>query len=78
MVQFTEQKEQLTEIPRKQRYALRPSLDKIFQTNNKREIKIYQANQKYGYTLKEIGQYLGLHYTTISKIIKKVENEEEN
>jgi len=41
-------------------------------------MKIYQANQKYGYTLKEIGQYLGLHYTTISKIIKKVENEEEN
>ena len=73
-----EQKEQLIEIPRKQLYALRPSLEEIFQTNDKREIKIYQANQKYGYTLKEIGQYLGLHYTTISKIIKKVENEEGN
>ena len=73
-----EQKEQLTEIPRKQLYATRPSLDKIFQTKDKREIKIYQANQKYGYTLKEIGQYLGLHYTTVSKIIKKVGNEEGN
>ena len=78
MEQFMEQKEQLIEIPRKQRYALRPTLDKIFQTKNKREIKISQASQKYGYTLKEIGQYLGLHYTTISKIIKKVENEEGN
>ena len=41
-------------------------------------MRIYQANQRYGYTLKEIGQYLGLHYTTISKIIKKVGNEEGN
>ncbi len=73
-----EQKEQLTEIPRKQLYASRPSLDKIFQTNDKRERKIYQAKQKYRYTLKETGRYLGLHYTTVSKIIKKVENEEEN
>jgi putative transposase len=78
MEQFTEQKEQLIEIPKKQLYALRPPLDKIFQTKDKREIKIYQASQKYGYTLKEIGQYLGLHYTTISKIIKKMENEEDD
>jgi len=40
-------------------------------------MRIYQANQKYGYTLEETGLYLGLHYNTISKIIKKVENEEE-
>jgi DNA-binding MarR family transcriptional regulator len=31
-----------------------------------------------GYTLKEIGQYLGLHYTTINKIIKRVENREKD
>ena len=73
-----EQKEKLTEIPRTQRYATRPSLEELFQTNNTRQMKIYQANQKFGYTLKEIGHYLGLHYTTISKIIKKVGNEEGN
>ena len=73
-----EQKGELTEIPKKQLYATRPSLKQIFQMNDTRERKIYQANQKYGYTLKEIGQCLGLHYTTISKIIKKVENAEEN
>lgn len=78
MEQFMEQKGQLTEIPRKQLYATRPSLEEIFQKDNTNDMKIYQANQKYGYTLKEIGQYLGLHYTTISKIIKKVENEEGN
>ena len=36
MEQFMEQKEQLTEIPKKQLFALRPSLEKIFQTNDKR------------------------------------------
>ncbi|MGQ9570888.1 MAG: hypothetical protein ACUVUQ_08625 [Thermodesulfovibrionales bacterium] len=25
---------------------------------------------KYGYTLKEIADYLGVHYTTVSKAIK--------
>ncbi|MBI5043587.1 MAG: helix-turn-helix domain-containing protein [Nitrospirae bacterium] len=28
---------------------------------------------RYGYTLKEIADYLTIHYTTVSKIIKKVE-----
>lgn len=78
MEQFIGQKEQITEIPRQQLYATRPSLEELFQTTDKKEMKISQANQEYGNTLKEIGQYLGLHYTTISKIIKKVENAEEN
>ena len=76
MEQFTEQKEQLTEIPRKQLFATRSSLEELFQTNSTREIKISQVSQKYGYTLKEIGQYLNLHYNIVSKIIKKVESEE--
>jgi DNA-binding MarR family transcriptional regulator len=25
---------------------------------------------RYGYTLSEIGRHLGIHYTTVSKIIK--------
>ncbi|MBI5043010.1 MAG: MarR family transcriptional regulator [Nitrospirae bacterium] len=28
---------------------------------------------KYGYTQKEIADYLRVHYTTVSKIVKKVE-----
>lgn len=47
---------------------------KKYQTSDEREKKIYQASQEYGYTLKEITNYFGKHYTTISKIIKKVEN----
>jgi putative transposase len=76
MEQFLAQKEPVTEIPKQQLYATRPSLEQILQTNKKRGRKIYQAHQEYGCTLKEIAEYLGLHYTTISKLIKKIENEE--
>ncbi len=70
MEQLMAQKEQLSEIPRKQRYATRPTLDKTFQATDEREMKIYQAGQEYGYILKEIAEYFGVHYTTVSKTIK--------
>jgi len=60
------------EIPKKQLYSSRPTLVEIFASNQVRDKKIYQANQKYGYTLKEIASHLHLHYTTISKIISKM------
>ncbi|MBI5043584.1 MAG: helix-turn-helix domain-containing protein [Nitrospirae bacterium] len=31
------------------------------------------AHVKYGYTLKEIADYLSIHYTTVSNIVKEVE-----
>jgi putative transposase len=64
------------EIPKEQRLAGRPSLKEIIGRGIDRDKKIYQACQKYGYRLKEIGDYLKLHYTTVSKIIKKQEAEE--
>jgi len=76
MEQFIEQEANLSEVPRKQLYPTRPTLVEIFQANDKREMKVYQASQEHGYTLREIAAFLGLHYTTISKIIKRVENEE--
>lgn len=60
------------EIPRRQRYASRPPLDEIFK-RSPRERSIYQAHMDYGYTLREISDRLGLHYTTVSKIVKKME-----
>jgi len=71
------EQESLSEIPKKQRYAARPSLHEIFQGKDKKakEEQMYQAYQEYGYTLKDIAEYLGMHYTTVSKIIKRMENE---
>jgi len=68
-------KREVKEIPRPQRYVGRPSLDKIFggqEAKRQRDRSIYIAHTRYGYTLKEIADYLGVHYTTISKAIGRV------
>lgn len=71
-------KEEIKEIPRHQRYVGRPLLSDIFKEERTekgmRDKKIYNASMKFGYTLKEIADYLRIHYTTVSKAIKKVEN----
>ena len=32
---------------------------------------MYEAYLQYGYTLKDIAEYIGVHYTTVSRMIKK-------
>jgi putative transposase len=71
-----EDKKQVKEIPRSQRYIGRPSLDNIFRgqkTKAQRNTSIRNAHMRQGYTLKEIADYLGIHYTTVSKVIAKAE-----
>jgi REP-associated tyrosine transposase len=71
-----EDKRKVQEIPRVQRYATRPSLDNIFSgqdAKGRRDAGIHIAHLIYGYTLKAIADYLGIHYTTVSKVIKKTE-----
>ncbi|GIX48065.1 MAG: hypothetical protein KatS3mg131_2276 [Candidatus Tectimicrobiota bacterium] len=36
---------------------------------------MYTAHVEYGYTLREIAAHLGVHYTTVSKLVRKVEQE---
>ncbi|MCL0086846.1 hypothetical protein M1N65_02125 [Thermodesulfovibrionales bacterium] len=72
-------KGEIKEIPREQRYAGRPRLSEIFkegqtESRSKRNKKMYTAHTEYGYTLKEIGDYLSVHYTTVSKAIKDIDN----
>ncbi len=72
------EKEDIKEVPRLQRYAGRPLLSEIFEEEktkdkNRRNKEIYNAHMKFGYTLKEIADYLGIHYTTVSKKINGVE-----
>ncbi len=64
----------LQEIPRVQRYAERPVLaellhEKIRRDKAQRNRAIYHAHVTYGYTLKEIAVHLGVHYTTVSKVL---------
>jgi len=73
-------KEGMEEIPRKQRYADRPELKQIFtrqiiENKTAKITGIHHAHVHHGYTLKEIADYLGIHYTTVSKIVTDAENE---
>jgi putative transposase len=71
---FLENKKQVKEIPGQQRYVNRPSLNKLFSGQERRlqrDLSIYTAHMNHGYRLKEIADYLGIHYTTVSKVIAK-------
>ena len=64
------------EIPKRQRLVHRPSLRTLLAgTDSKtaRNIAMAQAYLKHGYTLSEIGRDVGLHYATISRLIKALE-----
>ncbi len=63
----------IPEIPRSQRYATRPSLEKLFSSNvrmnlGKRRGAIVKAVEQYGYRQREIAEHLGLHYSSVSRI----------
>jgi len=65
------------EVPRRERLATRPTLDQLFANTGDdklvRDTKIYEAARLHQYTLAEIEAYVGLHYSTISRIAKRVE-----
>ena len=66
--------QETNEIPRAQRFLNRPQLIVLFKgednwSKEKRNKVIREAHEKYGYTLTEIGRAVGLHYTTVSKIV---------
>ena len=64
----------IREIPRSQRYINRPELKEIFseeavKKKSKRDKKIREAAEMHGYSQKEVADYLGLHYSTISRLV---------
>jgi len=74
----------IPEIPKSQRYMNRPRLEEIFSKGilrdrrkrdgkiaKARDGKIAKAIEAYGYTQREIADYLGMHFTSISRIMRK-------
>jgi len=74
--------ESLREVPRQDRLVGRPPLSELFAASEDRRDKtrrnrlISDAHVTHGYSLSEIGNYLDLHYSTISKLLKDVEARE--
>ena len=62
-------------ILRRERAVARPSLDALFAAaadKAKRDRAIHDAVREHHYTLQAVGDYLGLHFSTISVIAKRV------
>jgi REP element-mobilizing transposase RayT len=68
-------KSRVTEHPRMQRHMARPPMEEIVtqaarRDKARRNAAMRVAFAEHGYTLKEIGDHTGLHYATVSRIIK--------
>ena len=66
------------EIPRVQRYLNRPDLTEIFKNTRgekrNRDKGIGEAVQRWGYSEREVADYLRLHYSTVSRLIRRGAN----
>jgi len=63
------------EYRKRERFAARPSLEELFaDVTDKamRNERIYQAVRIHHYTLREVGDHVGLLYSTVSVIAKRV------
>lgn len=70
-----EGKAELKEIPRAQRWAHRPGLKSLFsacvrQDKPARDAAMRWACLEYGYTMAAVAHEAGVHYSTVSKVIK--------
>jgi REP element-mobilizing transposase RayT len=75
LVDHLKRHKDIPEIPKSQRYVNRPALEKIFTRSilaekRKRDGKIAEAIEKYGYTQRSIADHLGVHFTYISRILR--------
>jgi putative transposase len=62
----------LKEIPRQQRYVGRPPLQQLFRGKlalARRDVLIRRAVERHGYSQKEVADVVGLHYSTVSRVV---------
>lgn len=75
LIGYVKGKKEIQEIPKGQRYLGRPSLEKLFRGVPKRKAVrdklIVDAVKTYGYSQQELASVLGLHYSTISRLLKE-------
>ncbi len=71
---YLKRHQDVPEIPKSQRYAHRPALEKIFTESvlcdrKKRDRKMAEAVEHYGYTQRAIADHLDLHFSYVSRIL---------
>ena len=75
LIYYVRRYEEVKEIPKGQRYMNRPSLGDIFKDTKrergKRNREIADAVDRWGYSQKEVADHLGLHYSTVSRLINE-------
>jgi len=72
LVDYAKGRKEILEIPRSQRFLNRPSLETIFcaetlETKPGRNRAMRVAVEEHGYSVKEVADHLGLHYSTVSR-----------
>jgi putative transposase len=74
--EYLRDKEKIGEIPKSQRLMNRPPIEalltpEIIGNRKRRNETIKEAVDKHGYKQKEVADYLGLHYTSVSRLLGK-------
>jgi len=64
----------LREIPQLQKRPLAKRLTYFKESYGNRDVVIVKAFESGGYRMKEIGDYFDLHYSTVSRIVKRAGN----
>ena len=66
----------IVEVPRVQRFALRPDLAVLFarvKSRDDRDARCVLAVGEHGYTMRAIAEFLGIHYATVSRALERGE-----
>jgi hypothetical protein len=76
LIGYVKGQRDIREIPKEQRYRDRPSLEEVFPESAMKELqrrnrKIREAVEAHGYSHREVAAHLGIHYTTVSRIINE-------
>jgi hypothetical protein len=74
-IDYVKGHEAIPEIPKAQRFLNRPSLNHLFigrvlRNMDKRNKKIEEAVERYGYTQREVADHLTMHFTSVSRIMR--------
>ena len=74
------EKQQIREIPKGQRFVGRPTMEKLFSQKSRsktsRNRLIAKAVTEYGYSQMDLASFLGLHYSTISRILAAADKQQ--